>query len=269
MPEGFELAVVVPVFNEENILEKNLSFFANACDRIIGAGRWHYVIVDNGSTDTTPAIIDRLLERWPGSIKVLEPEPNYGKALKAGLRQVTTPWAKTIDVDWWDVPFLAWSWSVKDDHDLLIGSKRADPTLNAQRPYRVFLSWGLNSLIQLFFRFPGSDTHGPKLLRMSTMKPILNVCTLARGQFDAEFVLRALRKGLWVCEAPVICREQRPSRNLMVSKILWNVIAFNRLRLILRETSYEDFVKLRRFARPDVLQATPEDLRDDRSGRPV
>ena len=259
MPDGFELAVVVPILNEENILETNLSFFAEACDRIIGAGRWHYVIVDNGSTDTTPQIIDRLLQRWPGSIKVLEPEPNYGNALKAGLRAVTTPWAKIIDVEQWDIPFVAWSWSAKDDYDLLIGSKRADPTINYQSPYRLLLSWGLNSLIQLFFRYPGSDTHGPKLLRMATMKPILDVCTLSRGQFDSEFVLRALRRGLWVCEAPVIYREQRPPRNLMFKKIR----AFNRLRRILKDTEYEDFVKLRRYARPDVLAAMPSDLRDD------
>ena len=75
--------------------------------------------------------------------------------------------------------------------------------------------------------------------------------------------LRALRAGLWICEAPVIYREQRPPRNLMVKKIYWNVREFNRLRKKLEDTPYGDFVNMRRVARADVLAAAPEDLRTD------
>ena len=49
----------------------------------------------------------------------------------------------------------------------------------------------------------------------------------------------------------------------MLKKIFWNISAFNRLRKILKDTDYQDFVKLRRYARPDVLAAMPDDLRQD------
>lgn len=49
-------------------------------------------------------------------------------------------------------------------------------------------------------------THGPKLLRMSTMRPILDKCVMRRGQFDTEFTLRALRQGLRLAEVPSLSR---------------------------------------------------------------
>ena len=255
MTGAIELSVVVPILNEQDILLENLTHVALACDQIIGKGRWKFILVDNGSTDHTPAIIDQIIEAWPPSVCVHEPIPNYGNALRAGLKAADTAWAKIIDVEQWDIPFLAWGWAHKDGYDLLIGSKRADPTLYHQTRYRTFLSWGLNSLLQLFFQYPGSETHGPKFLRMEAMIPILDSCRLSRGQFDSEFTLRALRKGLWLAEAPVVYEEQRPPKNLMVKKIVLNLREFNRLRRLLANDSYQGSVRLRRFCREDVLEA--------------
>jgi len=253
--DQIELSIVVPILNEEKILLENLTQFALACDQTIGQDRWRFVLVDNGSTDQTPAIIRQVIDTWPLSVSVIELEPNYGKALRKGLNAVDTPWAKIIDVEYWDIPFLVWGWANKDSYDILIGSKRADLTLNQTSSYRRFLSWGLNSLIQLFFHYPGTDTHGPKFLRMESMRPILEICQLSRGQFDSEFVLRALRKGLWIAEVPVVYEDFRAPRNLMIKKIFWNLREFNRLRKLLCNEPYTEPVRMRRFCREDVLDA--------------
>jgi glycosyltransferase involved in cell wall biosynthesis len=253
VPENPELSVVIPILNEESILLGNLTAIAKACDIIVGKGQWKFVLVDNGSTDSTPQILQQIIEMWPLSISVFENKPNYGKALRAGLNASDTPWVKSIDVEQWDIPFFAWAWANRHDYDVLIGSKRADPTLNQQSSYRYFLSWGLNALIQLFFQYPGTDTHGPKLLRMETMKPIIEASQLSRGQFDSEFVLRAVRMGLRIAEAPVVYAEQRPPRNLMLRKILLNIREFNRLRGLLANEPYRNILRMRRFCREDVL----------------
>lgn len=248
-----QLSVVIPVLNEEDILLDNLTQIARASDTIAGKGNWKFVLVDNGSTDSTPQLIQQAIETWPLSKTVYEAEHNYGKALRAGLNAADTPWVKSVDVEQWDIPFYAWSWAKREDYDILIGSKRADPTLNKQSPYRYFLSWGLNALIQLFFQYPGTDTHGPKLLRMETMRPIIESSQLSRGQFDSEFVLRAVRKGFRVAEAPVSYEEQRPPRNLMLRKVIWNLREFNRLRKLLKNEPYSSSLRMRRFCRDDVL----------------
>ena len=143
---------------------------------------------------------------------------------------------------------------------MFLGSKRADPTLNHQSPYRRLLSWGLNAVQQLFFEYTGADTHGPKLLNMESMRPILAETVMNRGQFDSEFTLRAVRAGLWIAEAPVIYEEQRPPRNLMISKIAWNVRDLLGLRKMICPLPYAGPLRFHRWAREDLTDAaSPRD----------
>ena len=72
-------------------------------------------------------------------------------------------WAFVINVDFWDVPFMRWCFKTRGVYDMVMGSKRADHSLNHQPNYRRFLSWGLNSILQTVFGFVGSDTHGINL----------------------------------------------------------------------------------------------------------
>jgi hypothetical protein len=163
-----------------------------------------------------------------------------------------------VDIEQWDLPFIAWAWKNRDRYDLFIASKRADPTLCFQEPYRKLLSCGLNALLQLFLGFTGTDTHGPKLLNRESHEPIINVCTLDRGQFDTEFVLRALRNQLKLVEVPVVYQETRPHRNWMIKKIVWNLFAFRRLVTIMKDVPFKGPIRFHRFTREDVLSEINE-----------
>lgn len=253
MTSSFELAVIVPIYNEDDILWKNIEAFSEKLDETIGSSKWQYILVDNGSTDKTPEIIHKIIDRWRGSLSVNLDKPNYGKALRVGLDACEGPWAHIINVEQWDPLFLEWSWKMREHYDLILGSKRADPTINFQSPYRRILSWGLNSVLQLFFEFTGVDSHGLKLLKMKTMRPILRQTVMNRGQFDTEFTLRTIRAGLWIAEVPVVYEEQRPPRNWMVSKIAWNVRDLLRLRRMIRRIPYAGCLKFHRWSRHDLL----------------
>lgn len=247
------LSVVVPIHNEEAILWENASVLAAALNAIVGDARWKFVLVNNASTDSTPVIIKRIIETWPSSFEVYAPKPNYGAALRAGLDRVDTPFAMIVDVEQWDVPFLAWAWHNRQQYDLFIGSRRADPSLSVRPAYRWFMSWGLNALLQLFFEFTGTDTHGPKLIRMEHMAPLIAKCVSDRGQYDTEIVLRAMRASRRIVEAPISNIESRQSRNLMLKKIVWNVLAFNRLRGILSHVPREGPLRYWRVTREDEM----------------
>jgi glycosyltransferase involved in cell wall biosynthesis len=247
------ISVVIPVFNEQNILAENLENLGRHFDNLVGPGNWHFILVDNGSTDRTPELVKAALERWPPSRLVQLTEPNYGAALKAGLRSATTKWVYMLDVEQWDIPFMTWAWANRNLYDVFIASKRADPTINFQQPYRRLLSAGLNGVLQVLFGFSGTDTHGPKLLNRETLEPIIKICQLDRGQFDTELVLRAARGRKRIVEVPVEYRESRPHRNLMFKKIVWNLIALRRLHYVMREVPFEGYVQHYRFTREDVL----------------
>jgi hypothetical protein len=252
---ALQLSVVIPVLNEEDLVEENLGSLAAFLDTAIGAGLWQFVIVDNGSTDKTPEILERVLAKYPPSRVVAEREPNYGNALRAGLNASGTRYVHICDIEQWDLPFLAWAWANRESHELFVGSKRSDPTIARQHRRRRILSWGLNALIQLFFGYMGTETHGPKLIDMDRIRPIIAMSKSDRGQFDTEIVLRSVRSGVRVAEAPIEFSEQRPPRRKLVKKIVWNLIAFAKLRKMLMAVPYSGPVEFRQFARSDVLRA--------------
>ncbi len=88
------LGVAMPVFNEERWLDTIVSrvLEQEACSRL--------VIVDDGSTDGTPGILDRLKER-DGRIEVLRHPANRGKgaAVRTALQALDTPYVLIQDAD--------------------------------------------------------------------------------------------------------------------------------------------------------------------------
>ena len=93
------VSIVIPVHNEEEFLESNLSDLATFFDGLLGPNRWLFVLAENASTDRTPQVIAAVLRRWPLSRAIHLAEPNYGAALKAGLKATTTRWVFMIDVE--------------------------------------------------------------------------------------------------------------------------------------------------------------------------
>lgn len=246
------LSVVVPVYNEQDILMDMAEQLAPHLDLIAGRSCWQFVLVDNGSSDRSPEICDEIVRRWPASIKVRLQKPDYGEALYQGLMRAAAPWAFIINVDFWDVPFMRWCFKTRGVYDLVMGSKRADQALNQQDEYRRLLSWGLNTILQTIFGFVGSDTHGQKFVYLPALRPIFQQCVMRRGQFDTEFTLRACRARLWLAEVPVPIVELRKARNLMLSKIFRNIIDITRLRNVMRDIPAQAAMRYHRWSREDV-----------------
>ena len=83
VPDGFKLSVVIPVFNERNTVLEVLR-------RVRGCGLpLEIILVDDGSTDGTRAILDGL--RGETDLRIIFHERNQGKgaALQTGFAQAT------------------------------------------------------------------------------------------------------------------------------------------------------------------------------------
>jgi glycosyltransferase involved in cell wall biosynthesis len=254
--DRYPVSVVIPLYNEHNILNENVEKLAGFFNAVVGRDRWYFVFVENGSTDSTPALVDAVAARRPPSRVIHLPVPNYGIALKTGLRAATTRWVYIVDIEQWDFPFIAWSWNNRSAYDVLIASKRADFTICHQHFYRRVLSCALNGLLQVLVQFSGTDTHGPKLLNRVSLQSIIAACELDRGQYDTELVLRAVRAQKRIIEAPSEYHELRPNRNWMVKKILWNLWALARLVRIMKTIPHQGLERYYRVTREDVLAET-------------
>src|SRR6266540_673353 len=95
-PDVPELTVIVPVYNERERVERALEQIL-AAD--LGVAGREVLVVDDGSTDGTPAILDRL--DLPPHVRRLRHERNQGKgaAIRTGLRHARGHWSAIMDAD--------------------------------------------------------------------------------------------------------------------------------------------------------------------------
>ena len=97
------LSVVAPVYNEQELLE---AFYGRVCGAL-GAVRFELVLVDDGSSDDTPELLDRLAENDP-RVRVVYLSRNFGHqtALTAGLDHTRGDAVVMLDADLQDPPEL-------------------------------------------------------------------------------------------------------------------------------------------------------------------
>lgn len=126
-----DISIVVPLLNEEESLPELCSWI----DRVMQEHSFSYevVLIDDGSTDSSWAVIRRLSKENP-SIKGVRFQRNYGKsaALHIGFQHVTGDVVITMDADLQDspdeIPELH-RMVMQDGYDLVSGwkKKRYDP----------------------------------------------------------------------------------------------------------------------------------------------
>lgn len=97
------LSVVVPVFNEEDVLP----LFAQRIRPVLDGLDLAYEVlaVDDGSRDATPAVLAAMRRDWP-QLRVIRLRRNSGhqNALTAGLHRARGQFVASIDVDLQDPP---------------------------------------------------------------------------------------------------------------------------------------------------------------------
>ena len=131
MSEPHTLSIVIPAYNEVQSLPLLVDGIVSAVERMPLAS-WEIVLVDDGSTDGTAALMTRLASSRPG-IKAVLLRTNFGKsaALMAGFREAAGDIVITMDADLQDDPveIPAFVETIDQGYDLVSGWKkeRHDP----------------------------------------------------------------------------------------------------------------------------------------------
>jgi undecaprenyl-phosphate 4-deoxy-4-formamido-L-arabinose transferase len=119
------LSIVVPVFNEAENLENLYSRLTQVLD---GYGKsYEIIMVNDGSSDNSEAILDRLQQKRPEILKVIHFNGNFGQhmAIMAGFEHASGEVAVTLDADLQnppeEIPKLIQA--IEDGHDY-VGSVR-------------------------------------------------------------------------------------------------------------------------------------------------
>lgn len=93
-----KVSIVLAVYNEAD-------YFRWAAQSVMSqtSASWQLLLIDDGSTDDTPAWMERLAAEEPARIHYVRRDRNGGKAaaLNAALPHVRAPWLLELDADDW------------------------------------------------------------------------------------------------------------------------------------------------------------------------
>jgi 6-phosphofructokinase len=227
-----EISVVLPAHNEAELLERSVR---EVTEGLRARGRrFEVIVVENGSTDGTAGIARRLAGEVPEVRALTLPQPDYGRALRAGLLAATGAVVVNFDVDWCDLGFLDRAVPMVEQPDgpaVVVGSKRTSGSADTRGFTRRMVTTVFSTALRVGFRLRVSDTHGVKALRRSRLSPLAERCRFGQDLFDTELVLRAERAGLGSAEIPVEVVELRPARSSILRRVPRTVLGLGRLRM--------------------------------------
>ena len=200
-----KISVIIPVFNEEKVIASALEAIYNYLNRQRFFSDFEVIIVNDGSTDNTLAIIEN--QDYP-SLKIINQPVNLGKgaAVKAGMENASGGWQLFLDADYSTpitevekiLPFL-------NQADIFIGSRALkDSEILLHQPIiKEWLGELGNAGIGLFLGLPFKDTQcGFKLFSRKSLV-IFKKQTLRRWGFDFELLFLAKKYGLTVKEIAI------------------------------------------------------------------
>ncbi|AUZ35451.1 sugar translocase [Arthrobacter sp. PGP41] len=212
---GLALEIVVPVFNEESVLEKSIIELANYLKLEMPAS-WQITIADNASTDNTPIIATRLAEDMPNVAYRRLDVKGRGRALRDAWSASTAEVLAYVDVDLsTDLaalpPLVA---PLLSGHsDISIGTRLGQSSRVSRGPKREFISRSYNFLLKRTMQVRFSDAQcGFKAIRADVARTLLPHIEDNGWFFDTELLIIAERSGLRIHEIPVDWVDDPDSR---------------------------------------------------------
>lgn len=204
------ISIVIPIYNEESILHAAV---VDLREQLKEFG-WPYEVIlsENGSRDGTVAIARALSEKYEEINYFSLGEPNYGKALKAGILRARGEFVVCDEIDLCLVDFYRRALDILEHNeaDLVIGSKTLAGASD-ERPFmRHAATMFFNGLLRVTLGFKGSDTHGIKAFRRTALLDVVRSCLVDKDVFASELVIRAERGSVRIREIPIRVLEKRP-----------------------------------------------------------
>ena len=187
-----EISVFFPAFNEEGNIENTVAKAKKVLAKV--AQKWEIVIVDDGSTDKTPEIADKLAKNEK-RIKVIHHKVNrgYGGGLQSGFYNSKYDWIVYNDADGqFDFAEIDKFIAVKDSAELLVGFriKRQDAW------HRLLFAKGWALALFIFFGQRLRDVDcGFKMVRKEVIKKIPKLESERGGMINAELAIKTKKAG--------------------------------------------------------------------------
>ena len=228
-------SIVIPIFNEEEILEESTNAIFSLCKRM--EIDFEIIFSENGSTDKTKVIAEELTNRHPEIKIISNPEPNYGNALKTGFKIAKNDLVISFDIDYYSESFLSEALKLESEYSGITASKRLGSSEDGRRFIRRLATNLFVILLKTLFGTKLSDTHGMKAIKKSEIEKFLPKVVSTQDIFDTELLIRIEKNGGKIKEVPAKVNEIRPSVSLIYKRIPRTLKSLIKLRIIFYKES--------------------------------
>ena len=124
-------SVVVPVFNEQEILEESINNILSICNRT--ELKFEIILSENGSNDSTLELSKKISSKHEEIRVIHSGIPNYGMALKSGFVEAKNQLVVSFDIDYYSENFLNEALCLDDNFSAITASKRLAESNDGRR----------------------------------------------------------------------------------------------------------------------------------------
>lgn len=235
MAKKISVEITVPVYNEEEELEKNITSLNTYLAKECKAYDYIITIADNASTDTTPVIGKRLAQQDNNIHYKRFEEKGRGRAVKAVWGSSKADICAYMDIDLSTdlhhfVPVIS---ALTKGYDISIGSRLLSHSRVIERSLkREFISRVYNVLIKALFQTKFSDAQcGFKAIRKDVANELIPYVEDNEWFMDTELLIIAEKTGHRIYEEPVVWHDNPGSTVRVLPTALGDLRGLMRLWL--------------------------------------
>ena len=235
-------SIIIPAYNEELLIESTVVSISEFLVETFNEGE--IIIVNDGSTDSTQAVIENLIAKNSGKInlKLINNKQNRGKgySIKQGILKSVGEVRVFMDAD---LPYrleviMEIHKRIMDGNDIVIGDRNnLESELMNVHPIRKLAGVVYSVFVQLLISGGITDTQcGLKGFSAKAAKFIFPRTTIDGFGFDVEVLRVGQKHSFSISRLPVRMENNRLDSRVHLFKdslvMLWNLVVIKRNELI-------------------------------------
>lgn len=209
----------MPVHNEAGVIADVVTEWISELDAL--ALDYEILVYDDGSTDDTTQILDRLRQSRPRLVVRRHANRGHGATVLRGYREARGEWILQVDGDG-EIPAASFPalWERRRSYDLVLGVR----TGRRSSPDRRLVSWMAPVLVWLLFRQRLHDVNTPfRLMRRAAFEPIVAALPDRCVAPNVALCGLAARAKLRTAETPVRHQGRRAGRTSLRGLRVWRL----------------------------------------------
>ncbi|MBU0535331.1 MAG: glycosyltransferase [Nanoarchaeota archaeon] len=235
MTKKIKVDVIIPVYNEQRILESSIDTLRTFLKKNFRAYEWKIIIANNASRDNTLEIAKQITKKYNNIELVHLDQKGRGRALKKAWLSSKADIMSYMDVDL-STELSAFPEMIKGmltkRCNVATGTRLTKKSNTVRCLFREVLSRGYNKIVRIVLWIHYSDAQcGFKAVTKKTVKEIVPLIKDNEWFFDTELLTLAEKYKYGIYELPIKWVEDKDSRVSIIKTVYQYLRDVARLRL--------------------------------------